>query len=704
MTAQPASPRISSPLHLANLNTFNPKTSLHFAETYIFRGQSAKNRPYGELFVVLQIDHSSKTSPQLGDAVATILQHEYYRGNPSDAAKNFEDALHKTNEILSDLAARGEIHWIGKMHGVIAVFQRGTIHVSATGRGKAFLVRDNDIAEISAGLYDATKAASPMKTFEHLASGDLKDGDVVLLSTPGITEVINPQILRELLRANSPEQAAQEMQKRVGRDPALASSAIVLRFDSKNLQTIATGSSSTAKETVPGKSGSKDAKNSPTKLDGAGLATLPAKPKAAKSKKRFNIGIITGLFSRFGKKNRKKTAVTGPSDSKSDKVSTPKKAGRIRAALQMAWKRMSLKAKVFLGLALLAVFIFIVSLFVFTGQRQSKQERQALVDKFAQAKQLEEQAAAAIIFKDFTQGLNLLKQAEGLLGEVANDSALKTDVEALRQTIAQDYEKLSGSVKIDEPKELAKISGSGEAVGLTLVNGQLAVWTAGGEVSLVNVSNGDQAEAATLDRDLGEPVLGATDDKRVVLYTDESILASFDGKKVDELTVSGSFKPKTPIAMESYGNRLYILDPGSNKVTRHQRTLAGYSQGDSWILDETSVAEAVDLAIDGDMWLLGKSGSVTKMTQGTRAEFTLGGVLDPLESPTRLIAGEDMAFIFILEPAKKRLLQFEKESGEFVKQYTSEKFDDLRDFAVIEKGGKAYLLNNSTVLEIDLQS
>lgn len=156
--------------------------------------------------------------------------------------------------------------------------------------------------------------------------------------------------------------------------------------------------------------------------------------------------------------------------------------------------------------------------------------------------------------------------------------------------------------------------------------------------------------------------------------------------------------------MESYGNRLYILDPSSNKVMRHQRTLAGYSQGDSWILDETSVADMVDLAIDGDMWLLGKTGSITKMTQGTLGEFTLGGVLDPLVAPTKLVAGEDMTFMFILEPSKKRLLQFEKESGEFVKQYTSEKFDDLRDFAVIEKGGKAYLLNGSSVLEIDLQS
>src|SRR3990167_10570059 len=150
---------VASPIRLANLNTFNPKTSLHFADTYVFRGSSPVQRPFGELFVVVQIDHATRTSPQVTDAIATIVQHEYYRGNPSESAKNFEDALHKTNEILSDLAARGEIHWIGKLHGVVGVFQKDSIHVSATGRAKAFLVRDGEIAEITHGLFDASKAA-----------------------------------------------------------------------------------------------------------------------------------------------------------------------------------------------------------------------------------------------------------------------------------------------------------------------------------------------------------------------------------------------------------------------------------------------------------------------------------------------------------------------------------------------------------------
>src|SRR3989304_10611547 len=43
-----------------------------------------------------------------------------------------------------------------------------------------------------------------------------------------------------------------------------------------------------------------------------------------------------------------------------------KKTGKIRQALALAWRRLSLKAKVFTGLALLAVFIFVLGLFRFT--------------------------------------------------------------------------------------------------------------------------------------------------------------------------------------------------------------------------------------------------------------------------------------------------------------------------------------------------
>jgi hypothetical protein len=722
----------ASPIRLANFNTFNPKTSLHFADTYVFRGTAPAQRAYGELYVIVQIDHATRTSPQVGDAIATILQYEYYRGNPSDASKNLEDALHKTNEILSDLAARGEIHWIGKLHGVIAVFQKDAIHVSASGRGKAYLVRDNDIAEISAGLYDASKAASPMKSFEHLASGELKEGDSVLLATPGITDYMTPEHLRSILQRSTPEQAIAEIQQRVGRDPATAHSAIALRFSREQVkaavaQPIASSKKSAAiapvkvpQRSAPSYAPSMLQKQTPTfsaqeEMGRAATGRL-ASPAASQPKKPL-VAFMTGLSGLSTKlkntfKKKKAASVQGPASTQGsvsqaaasmDTPATPAtgRRGKVWPALKMAFSRIPMKVKLFGGLAVLLVIVFVISLFIFTGTRQSQAEREAILGKLSQAKQLEEQAAAAIIFKDFTQAQTLLKQAETMLAEIPADETLTPEIDSLKGKIAEDFDKLSGSVKITDPTVLATLSD--QPVGLAIIDGELVAWLANGDVNAVAVNSGEVATGDTIERALGEPVFGTVDEDRVVLVTDENAMIGFDENKVDELDVS-NFKPKGLVAIEAYGSRLYALDAGSNKLLRHQRTVSGYSQGESWVLDETPLGNTVDLAIDGNVWLLEKTGALIKMLQGTREDFTLGPVVDPLVSPTRIVTGEDMAFIYILEPEKKRMLQFEKETGTFVKQYTSDKFDALRDMVVIEKGAKAYLLNGTSIFQIDLQS
>jgi hypothetical protein len=714
----------ASPIRLANFNTFNPKTSLHFADTYVFRGTAPAQQAYGELYVIVQIDHATRTSPQVGDAIATILQYEYYRGNPSDAGKNLEDALHKTNEILSDLAARGEIHWIGKLHGVIAVFQKDAIHVSASGRGKAYLVRDNDIAEISAGLYDATKAASPMKSFEHLASGELKEGDTVLLTTPGITDYMTPEHLRNILQRHTPQQAVTEIQQRVGHDPATAHSAIVLRYTSEQVKSAVArpvaakpaGIDTATKRTERGRLTANPYKPSvqPKKSDAisaqeemsraaTGRLTAPAasmsQPK--KSPFAFMSGLTTKLKNTFKKK---KSVEATPSPLSMDAPAAQPRSGRrgkIWPALKTAFSRIPMKVKLFGGLAILLVVVFVISLFIFTGTQQSQAEREATLGKLSQAKQLEEQAAAAIIFKDFTQAQNLLKQAETMLAEIPVDETLAADIDSLKGKIAEDFDKLSGSVKINQPSVLATLSD--QPVGLALVDGQLVAWLANGDVNAVAVDTGEVATGDTVERDLGEPVFGTVDEKRVVLVTDENAMVGFDDNKVDELEVS-NFKPKGLVAIEAYGSRLYALDAAANKLLRHQRTISGYGQGESWVLDETPLGDTIDLAIDGNVWLLNKAGTLVKMLQGTKEDFTLGPVVDPLVSPTRIVTGEEMAFLYILEPTKKRMLQFEKETGTFVKQYTSDSFDALRDMVVIEKGAKAYLLNGTSVFQIDLQS
>jgi len=711
-TAAPVAP--ASPLRLANLNTFNPKTSLHFADTYVFRGTSTKQQPFGELFVVVQIDHATPTSPQVADAIATILQHEYYRGNPSESAKNFEDSLHKTNEILSDLAARGEIHWIGKLHGVVAVVQRDTIHVSATGRGKAFLVRGNDIADIAEGLYDAGRPASPMKTYEHLASGELRDGDVVLLATPGISETITPQHLRQLLRGNTPEDAAAEIQSRVGRNPAAANSGVVVRYDRRQAPAVQQAPVRAASKPTP-------VPSTPT-APAEPLAPVPVAPTGAPAeapaaapagRNAFGVfaGKVRGSLANLRARRAAKATSAQPEEPASSRttdapVATAATSRRSKfvAAVRTAWGRLPKRARRLTVGAVAVVVIFAISLVAFSSMRQGAADRAAVAAKLSQAKDLEQQVAAAIIFKDFGQAQTLLAQVETLISEVPEDSSNRAELDALRAAVATDREKVTGDVKVGQPTVLASLAGRGEPRGLALLGSTLVVWTATGDVVTVPVAGGEPGASEEVAGSLGQPLSGAVDESRVVVLTDEGVLVALDDGKVDELDVSGTFAPAESAALATYGNRLYVLDASENQITRHSRTVAGYSQGEEWILDETSVRDGIDLAIDGDLWVLTSTGKVDKFRSGSHVDFTLGQATDPLSSPTRIVTNEGDQYLYVLEPAKSRIVQFEKESGDFVKQYTSDAFGTLADVVVNEKGNTAFVLSGDQVLKVDLQS
>ena len=59
-------------------------------------------------------------------------------------------------------------------------------------------------------------------------------------------------------------------------------------------------------------------------------------------------------------------------------------------------------------------------------------------------------------------------------------------------------------------------------------------------------------------------------------------------------------------------------------------------------------------------------------------------------------------YIFVFDKTQKRLIIFLKKDGSFINQYSSDKFTDIRDFAIDDKNKKAYFLNDNTIYSIDL--
>jgi len=153
----------------------------------------------------------------------------------------------------------------------------------------------------------------------------------------------------------------------------------------------------------------------------------------------------------------------------------------------------------------------------------------------------------------------------------------------------------------------------------------------------------------------------------------------------------------------TYGSYLYSLDSKLGEIIKYGKNQEKFS-GESWISPESkkSPVGAKSMTIDGNIWILTQDNKIDRYYQGIYKE-TLGLNIFPLvENLTKIWTNFNLLHLYLLEPAKNRLIILSKK-GDILKQYQSEKFDNLLDFAVSEDGKTIYLLNGLMVYRINIE-
>jgi hypothetical protein len=161
-----------------------------------------------------------------------------------------------------------------------------------------------------------------------------------------------------------------------------------------------------------------------------------------------------------------------------------------------------------------------------------------------------------------------------------------------------------------------------------------------------------------------------------------------------------------PTAVGSYFGNFYILDPQAGQIFRYLPSAEDYSiPADNYFPDDVTVdlTGAVDIAIDGFIYVLYADGTIRKFEGGVPVEFQVTEMDKPLDRATAIYAAPDdeAQFIYVADAGNKRVVQLNKD-GRFVRQFKprdeeSVDFSTLRSIFVDELGGKLYLLNDSAL-------
>jgi len=142
---------------------------------------------------------------------------------------------------------------------------------------------------------------------------------------------------------------------------------------------------------------------------------------------------------------------------------------------------------------------------------------------------------------------------------------------------------------------------------------------------------------------------------------------------VRALPVADSAAWRKPVAAGAYAGNLYLLDAQQNRILKYVAAAGGYTNPplDYLAAPVPDLSGAVDMGIDGRIYVLMADGKVLKFMLGKPQAFDISGLDQPLANPVAMfVTGEDesQGSIYIADAGLARVVQLNKR-GEFVGQF-----------------------------------
>jgi len=156
--------------------------------------------------------------------------------------------------------------------------------------------------------------------------------------------------------------------------------------------------------------------------------------------------------------------------------------------------------------------------------------------------------------------------------------------------------------------------------------------------------------------------------------------------------------------LSSFGPYLYIFNPEKRNIYRYAKQEDKLSDPIGWLISKKDLefAQINSMAIDGDLWLTTKQGEIKKFTKGEESEkFKLSGLNEPFSTPTKIYTKENLEYLYVLEPSKRRLVILTKE-GAYFREIKSASLASTTTVIVSEEIKKAFAISGSIIFEIAL--
>lgn len=662
----------------------------------------------GQLFLSVELPKEKFDQSIIANQIIRAVSEYFYQSQADNAESALEEILQKLNQLLPDLAPAKVKNWFYSLDLIVGITQNNEIYLAGIGGGNAYLFQQGKISQI----LDKNPKINPAKIFSDIISGQLEEGDALVVSSDALFDYIAKEKIRVIAQKYSPDGAVKQIETLLATVPDFVSfNGVFVKYASAHDQEFNPPIKESPQKAVEAletqvleDEPEEDIKPSPkaikpgvkTKLvfDKSALQNVPtirkitwffstAKDFFAKTALVFkNIYFFfkkAYLFI-FSKKFRREKEQELLNQSYQKLESKVKQFNSLRTKKKIA----------ILGLSLV-LLIFLQSLVFLTEKKSEQNKESSYRDTINQINITLNEVEASLIYNDDKKAESLLLEVTDLLGKIQAKSDPQAEELALvKETTARLLNKVRRINYVPEPLEIFDLSTLQNPKEIVQKNGQFYILDQANLYALQ-----DKALSVLTPIANGDSLADWPNEDRLILHnTDGYQVFNLKDKQKENFSFSQNTQNTSIQDLAIYGNNMYVLDKQAKQIFKYPESNNTFANGQAWLKANLDLASASSLAVDGDLYTVLDNGQINKLNKGNIQKFDYHQPYPQIGAKAIIKTFAGAKYLYLIDPANQRVVIFDK-AGDIKDQYTSLKFDNLLDLAIDPAEKAIYLLNSN---------
>ncbi len=647
---------------------FNPKLrEEQIFDSFIYEPENIYERRLGGLYIVGEIRNALPKSEIFLNNLARAIKKNYYTFSAGSPEKSLSKSLKKANDFLSEEVKNNNVSWLGNLNFAAFALNNLKLSFSKTGNLKILLIRGGQINDISKNLNLQDIEPYPLKIFFNVISGKLAQNDIILVLTKEIFEFFSAENTLTKIAKRAQQKEINEKTIKEIFPPSLfnkgngskISGICLLAVIKENVKQAGKVKFLSEKEKKAKKISFQQEKKFSLKQTFRPLLKLfrrirkinPVRDSGDRDKlKKKGISPLKLFKGSFWNNNRfVKFFRKGIKSKKNLKIDLLKKI-KLRPSVifrkKGLIKRIKIKSVESIETAKspnikkILILIFILSLFLFFG---------------------------FLIFK--RTELKKENEVKALLSEV------QEKIDQANNFLIFKNEEKANSLLEDAWREILPLSEKKSSLETDISSLKQTV-----EKKLKDLNKLEVIE---------NPETAEKTDPNLFSYPSPSLVKP------------PSFEFNFDLSA-SYLSNIYFLDKKTCQIIKYSRlSQSQWSVPKKWMEGNSHCSNPKSMAVDGSVWLLEEDNSISRYYIGDYKETININLFPSIKNITKIKTAGNVPYLYLLEPVQKRIIITDK-AGKIIKQFQSEKFDNLKDFAFSKDGKIIYLLNGLKIYQIKL--